>query len=64
MWKHHGINRNLLNGETCRTQNMIHVQQNKPQNTRNYATTQNKTQNTCYTSYVLESQNNENKNPR
>lgn len=30
MWKHHGINTNLLNGETCRTQNMIHLQQNKP----------------------------------
>jgi hypothetical protein len=64
MWKHHGINTNLLNGETCRTQNMVHLQQNKPQNTRIYATTQNKTQNTCYTCYILESQNNENEIPR
>ncbi len=64
MWKHYGINRNHLNIETGRTQSMIHLQQNKPQNTRNYSTTQNKTQNTCYTSYVLESQNNENETPR
>ncbi len=64
MWKHHGKNLNHLNGETCRTQNMIHLQQNKPPNTRNYATTQNKTQNTCYTSYALESQNNENETLR
>jgi hypothetical protein len=34
------------------------------QNTINNATTQNKTQNTCSTSYVLESQNNENETPR